>query len=166
MIVAIRQEDLIAMNEQMWAAMLGIPLASTEFGGAVIHGQGYIGACVQLVGAWEGAVRLDCSTGLAQLAARRFLAKTPEDLTIDDLRDTVGELTNMVAGSVKALVAQPTHVSLPSVADGADYDLTVRGGRVLLQCPFEWEGNSMLVSLLERDPEADPLRNCTPFRVQ
>jgi len=165
--VSIRQEDLIAMNEQMWAAMLGIPLVTTEIVDPVTHGHGYIGACVQLVGKWQGAVRLDCSSGLAQLAARRFLDKASQELTIDDLRDTVGELTNMVAGSVKALLPQPTHVSLPSVADGTDYDLTVRGGRVLLQCPFECEGNSMLVSLLERDPEADPLRNSGPsYRVQ
>ena len=157
--MAIRQEDLIAMNEQMWAAMLGLPLSATEYVNPVNQGQGSIGACVQLVGEWEGAVRLDCSSGLAELAARRFLGKARSELTVDDLRDTVGELTNMVAGSVKALLPQPTHVSLPSVADGTDYDLTVRGGRVLLQCPFECEGNPMLVSLLERDPDADPLRN-------
>ncbi len=162
--MAIRQEDLIALNEQMWAAMLGIPLTSSEYVAPVGHGQGYIGACVQLVGEWEGAVLLDCSLGLARLAARRFLAKHAEELTIDDLRDTVGELTNMVAGSVKALLPQPTHVSLPSVADGSDYDLTVRGGRVLLQCPFECEGNLLTVSLLERDPKADVLLSSSSSR--
>ena len=162
--MAIRQEDLIAMNEQIWATMLGIPLASAEIARQATHAHGCIEACVQLVGAWEGAVRLDCSTGLAQRAARRFLAKAPEELTIDDLRDTVGELTNMVAGSVKALLPQPTHVSLPSVADGTDFDLTVRGGKLLLQCRFECEGSSLLVSLLERDPQAELLRSSSASR--
>jgi chemotaxis protein CheX len=76
-------------------------------------------------------------------------------LSLDEVRDTVGELANMVAGSVKALLPQPTHISLPSVADGNDYDLTVRHGRVLLQCPFECEGERLIVSLIERDVEQE-----------
>jgi chemotaxis protein CheX len=77
------------------------------------------------------------------------------EFSVDQIRDTVGELANMAAGSVKALLPQPTHISLPSVADGNDYDLTVRKGRVLLQCPFECEGERLLVSLIERDIEAE-----------
>jgi chemotaxis protein CheX len=143
------------MNEQIWASMLGLTLSSVEYADALAHGGGFIGGCVQLVGAWQGAVRVDCTPILARMATTTFQGRKAEELSLDEVRDTVGELANMVAGSVKALLPQPTHISLPSVADGNDYDLTVRHGRVLLQCPFECEGERLIVSLIERDVEQE-----------
>lgn len=150
--MSIRQEELIALNQDIWASMLGIMISSAESVEVSAHGAGYIGACVQLVGAWQGAVRVDCTLPLAQRAAAAFIGGDAE-VSVDQVRDTVGELANMAAGSVKVLLPQPTHISLPSVADGNDYDLTVRKGRVLLQCPFECHGERLLVSLIEREPE-------------
>lgn len=148
--MSIRQEDLIAMNEQIWASMFGLTLTSCEGTDVCVHGTGYIGGCVQLVGAWQGAIRVDCNLHLARTAAARLQRREEGDLSMEDVRDTVGELANIAAGSAKALLPQPTHISLPSVADGSDYDLTVRKGRVLLQCPFECEGETLVISLIER----------------
>ena len=153
--MSIKQEDLIGMNEQIWTFMLGLPISASEFPEIPTQHGCSIGACVLLVGAWQGAVRLDCTTSLAQRAAAALVGKPSQDLSPDEVRDTVGELANMMAGSVKALLPQPTHISLPSVADGNDYELSVRRGRLLLQCPFSCEGEPLLVSLIERDPEAE-----------
>lgn len=165
--MSIRQEELIALNQEIWASMLGITISSSESVEWPAHGAGYIGGCVQLVGAWEGAVRVDCTVLLAQRAAKAFLGDDA-DVSIDQLRDTVGELANMAAGSLKPLLPQPTHISLPSVADGSDYDLTVRKGRVLLQCPFDSQDQRLLVSLIERDrhPEEFSSRRLLTHRVQ
>ena len=161
--MSVQQEQLIAMNQEIWAAMLDLALTSTEVSDLPAHGPACIGACVQLVGAWEGAVRLDCTRALAKRAAERLQGKSAEELSLEEVRDTLGELANMAAGSVKALLPTPTHLSLPSVADGNDYDFTIRRGRILLQCPFECSGESLLVSLIERDPSA-PLHphGCQP----
>lgn len=153
--MSIRQEDLIAMNEQIWASMFGLTLQFRESLDVAIHGTGYIGGCVQLVGAWQGAVRVDCNLHLARIAAARLQQREEACLSTEDIRDTVGELANMAAGSAKALLPQPTHISLPSVADGADYDLTVRKGRVLLQCPFDCAGEPLVISLIERIHDID-----------
>lgn len=165
--MTIRQEDLLAVNEQIWSTMLGIPLVSMEIAEPPPSGD-CMGACVQLVGAWQGAVLLDCSVPLAQRAARRFLGREQEAVTLEEIRDTVGELANMAAGGVKALLPQPTHISLPSVADGRDYDLTVRRGKVVLQCPFQSEGERLLVSLVERDTTLESLNMGCPLteRIQ
>lgn len=160
--MSIRQQDLIALNEQIWASMLGLTLSCIEYADALSHGGGFIGGCVQLVGAWQGAVRVDCTPALAQRAASTFLGKPLGGVSLEEVRDTVGELANMAAGSVKALLPQPTHISLPSVADGNDYQLTVRGGRVFLQCPFECEGQRLIVSLIERDIDLDRKASMAP----
>ena len=155
--MSIRQEDIISMNEEIWAYMLGLTIVTTDAAENILLGEPSIGACVQLVGAWNGAVRLDCAIALAREAAGCFLGKEAGTTSMDEIRDTVGELANMAAGSVKALLPQPTHISLPAVADGDHYDLTVRKGRLLLQCPFACGGKSFLVSLIERSPDR-PLR--------
>ncbi len=166
--MAIRQQDLIAMNEQIWSSMLGITIVTSESTEVPLHGASFIGACVQLVGAWQGAVLVDCSRALALRAAQSFQGKREQEVSVDEVRDTVGELANMAAGSLKALLPQPTHISLPSVADGSDYDLTVRRGKVLLQCPFESAGEPLLVSLIEREREAQTAKLDRPLsnRIQ
>ena len=156
--MSIRHEDLITINEQIWSSMLGIPIIAVEYAEFPARGAASVGGCVQLVGMWQGAVRVDCTVTLARRAAKAFAGMERGEIALEQVRDTVGELANMTAGSIKALLPQPTHSSLPSVADGSDYDLTVRRGRVLLQCPFECEGEPLLVSLIERDPAAEPLQ--------
>jgi chemotaxis protein CheX len=160
--MSVRQEELVALNQEIWASMLGITISSIESVELPAHGAGSIGSCVQLVGAWEGAVRIDCTLLLAQQAAKALLGEDA-DVSIDQLRDTVGELANMAAGSLKPLLPQPTHISLPSVADGRDYDLTVRKGRVLLQCSFDSQGERLLVSLIERDRHPEDLSSRRPI---
>lgn len=109
-----------------------------------------IGACVQIAGAWEGAVRVDCSTNLARLATARFLAADPGDIVIDQIRDAMGELANMSAGSVKPLLPKPCQISLPSVADGTDYTFTVPQGQLVLETGFNFEGEALKISVLQR----------------
>lgn len=155
--MSLRQEDIISQNQEIWTSMLGLSIVATDATDGLSHDEGTIGACVQLVGAWNGAVLIDCSIPLAREAAACFLGKDASDPTTDEIRDTLGELANMAAGSVKALLPQPTHISLPAVADGDHYDLTVRKGRLLLQCPFECRGMRFLVSLIERTPARDAM---------
>jgi len=69
--------------------------------------------CVQFAGAWSGGVLLRCDSGLAHACAAILLA----DDACDDaaVRDALGELTNIVAGNLKAVLPAPSHLSLPAV---------------------------------------------------
>jgi len=108
---------------------------------------------VQITGAWEGAVRVDCSKPLAQLATSRFLGVNSEEVEMDQVRDAIGELANMSAGSVKPLLPPPCQLSLPTVADGTDYNFTVPHGEVVLKSVFECEGEPMTITILQRRRE-------------
>ena len=74
----------------------------------------------------------------------------PSEVHIDQIRDAMGELANMSAGSVKPLLPRPCQLSLPSVADGSDYTLTVPQGEVILETEFEFQGEGLCVALLQR----------------
>ena len=143
----IQGSDVCEMANQIWGGMLQIellpvPVSTTRHNG--------IGACVQITGAWEGAVRVDCSQSLARLATARFLGVESSEVTIDQVRDAMGELANMSAGSVKPLLPPPCHLSLPAVADGSDYNFTVPQGEVILSSAFDCGGERMQITIMQR----------------
>ncbi len=145
--MVIEQGDIFRMTNEIWSGMLQIDLQPAR--SVSKKGRG-IGACVLITGAWEGAVRVDCSLELARLATARFLATSPAEVAIDQIRDAMGELANMNAGSLKPLLPRPCQISLPSVADGSDYTLSVPQGEVLLECGFEFEGEVLKITVLKR----------------
>ncbi len=55
--------------------------------------------CIQISGAWQGAVILQCSEGFARNAASRMLCLEDEDITSADIQDSFAELTNMIGGN-------------------------------------------------------------------
>ncbi len=145
----IKDSEVRQLTNDIWSGMLQIELAPSH---QVRCGSSGIGACVQITGAWEGAVRVDCSFQLARLATARFLAVDPDDVTIDQIRDAMGELANMSAGSVKPLLPKPCQLSLPSVADGHDYTLTVPHGELIHQSGFDYQGEPLRVAILQKKP--------------
>ena len=149
--MVIEQGDIFRMTSEIWSGMLQIDLQPAS--GVSKKGRG-IGACVLITGAWEGAVRVDCSLELARLATARFLATSPAEVAIEQIRDAIGELANMSAGSMKPLLPRPCQISLPSVADGSDYTLSVPQGEVLLESGFEFEGEILRITVLKRRERA------------
>ncbi|MGZ4787565.1 MAG: chemotaxis protein CheX [Terriglobales bacterium] len=143
----IETSDVRQMADQIWGGMLQMDLQSSAKFPAVQAG---IGACVQITGGWEGAVRVDCSKTLAQVATARFLGVGPQEVEMDQVRDAMGELANMSAGVLKPLLPPPCQLSLPTVADGSDYNFTVPHGEVVLTSTFEYEGEPMKITILQR----------------
>jgi CheY-specific phosphatase CheX len=87
--------------------------------------------CVQITGGWTGAVTIRCSTASASSFAAVMFGCDPTELSDEEVRDALGELTNMLAGSVKGLVPEECQLGIPAVADGLDYMLFVPKGKVL-----------------------------------
>lgn len=83
----IQENDVRQLTNEIWGGMLQIELAPGETAKCGPRG---IGACVQITGAWEGAVRVDCSLQLARLATARFMAVEPEQVEIEQIRDAMG----------------------------------------------------------------------------
>ena len=50
------------------------------------------------------------------------------DRVDEDVRDSLGELANMVGGNLKSVLPPGVALSMPSVVDGSDYALRICGG--------------------------------------
>lgn len=145
-------EDIREIAASIWETLFSLPLTSEPDAGAM--SEPVVTGCVHIEGEWNGAVMLQCDSALAgTLAGELFRSPMPSP---DEVRDTVGELTNMLAGNIKALLAEPSRISLPTVALGADYALTVVGAEPISVVAFRCADAPLLVTLLQRQPAAAP----------
>lgn len=143
--------DIAEIAQSIWETVFAVPL---EVGsGGTLGSDPAMTGSVQIDGAWEGAVMLQCPHVLAnRLTSILFQGEGPPPP--GEVRDAMGELTNMLAGNVKSLLPQPSRISLPTVAFGADYELTVVGTRPVVTVSFTCEGSPLTVTLLERGESA------------
>jgi CheY-specific phosphatase CheX len=106
--------------------------------------------CVQISGAWDGAVTIQCSPDLARAAAAAMLEMEAAATSFDDVRDALGEIANMVGGNLKALLPGPTNLSLPLVVEGEHGSPSIREGVALHAVWFSFLGEAFVVCLHSR----------------
>ena len=88
---------------------------------------------VYLAGAWRGAVLFECDrTQACQYTHRLMQVPLPETVN-DDVRDTMGEMANMLGGNLKSVLPGGVVLSMPSVVEGCDYSLRVCGGNAVVE---------------------------------
>ena len=145
------EPELTEITERVWASLVELPLIPRQPGepGPAAGSRTFTG-CVQITGAWEGAVTVHCSEALAKVLTAAMFMVDPEDTTPEEVSDALGELANMVGGNVKALLPEPCRISLPAVADGMDYRLSVPGARPVTAVTWKCNGEPLMVRLLER----------------
>jgi chemotaxis protein CheX len=120
---------------EIWESMLGLPV---ELGPdeKPTASRREVYAAVQITGAWDGAVIIECDEAAADAFARAMLGLEDESPTESDVHDVMGELANMAGGNVKAMVGEDTRLSLPTVVVGEHLDLSVPGATTLVSTNF------------------------------
>jgi chemotaxis protein CheX len=154
------EDAIIQVTKNVWESILGHEIQASEDKGLLsrMSGERTLTGCVQLAGAWEGAVFLFAPSLLATRLAGVMFSMEPSTLTDSDIEDAWGELGNMIAGNLKVLLPSPCQLSLPAVVQGLDYEVVVPGTKLLSRVFFDCEGEPIIVTLLEgvagRDAEA------------
>lgn len=145
--VEVDENDLAEMVEQVWEAYLdpeGVsPLMQTydENQPSEVH------SSVSITGSWNGHIVYASSRAAAQRAASAFLAMELDEVSEEDISDTLGELANIVGGNVKAMLPPGAQLSLPQVVlapeSSARYPNTERISGVY----GLWEGEPVSISM-------------------
>jgi len=110
-----------------------------------VEGDSLLGS-ITFKNAIEGCLAIRCSIPCAQTIAANMLGiDTPEEITEEELCDALGEVTNMVMGSVKSRIAADTgevQVSIPTVVRGQNLanSLGERASKILVKVNTEDEG--------------------------
>jgi chemotaxis protein CheX len=141
-------DELLAIAEMVWTSYLdpagehplvvdGVPDPGT--------GTADVVAIVSISGAWKGRVLLSFSPPAARRAAAALLGiEEADDVGDGDVADAVGELANIIGGSVKSLMPQPTALSLPAVHTGGSAG---PGGAEVCRITGTWQGEPVSVAV-------------------
>ena len=114
-------EALLEGAKEVFETMIFMPLEKADDQSQQIEGNCLLGT-ITFKGELEGCLAICCSTPSAKAIALNMLAMDPEDdISEEDINDAIGEVANMVMGSIKARIQESIgtlEVSIPSVISG------------------------------------------------
>ena len=140
--MTVMHDHLTTIMNDVWSAIFGEgnPLQDAE--GDIITGPGLM-AQVRISGAHPCTVTITCGDTVARRIAAAMLSMPATDLAPADVHDALGEVANMAAGNLKALLPPGHHLSLPEVS--ADAKASGPRGHLRDRCAFKFDG-SLLVA--------------------
>ncbi|GAA2696979.1 chemotaxis protein CheX [Actinoplanes palleronii] len=145
--VEVDENDLAEMVEQVWESYLdpeGVsPLIPTydENQPSEVH------SSVSITGSWSGHIVYASSRAAAQRAAAAFLAMEQDEVSEEDISDTLGELANIVGGNVKAMLPPGSHLSLPQVSLAPETSARFPNTQRISGVYGLWEGEPVSISM-------------------
>jgi chemotaxis protein CheX len=144
-------EQVDDITQTVWATLFDAPMvARSPDDPALPRAARSITACVQITGPHDAVVTVMCATELGRKVAAKFFDVPEADATLDEVRDAMGEIANMVGGNLKGLLPGPSRLSLPAVTEGADYTTDIRGTKELRAFAYVAEGAIFKVTVFER----------------
>lgn len=154
----IRPDQMTPIVESVFATMMGLDVAPC--GGSWSPGPRLLTSAVHLYGECNGVVLVECDWGPARRLAERFISLNWPDADIaeppdDVVRDFLGEVANMIGGNLKCILTRGMRISTPSVVDGGDYCLRIRGGAVIERLAFQCAEGTVRITLLAAEPDSE-----------
>lgn len=148
--MSLSPEDLFEVLQTIWSTQLGLELDDDgQPSGLVTDSKdGLMTGTVQISGGFTGAVHLVCGRGVIRTAAAQMFSVPEDDLSNEDLRDALGELTNMVGGNVKTLLEGTEYISLPTVIEGSNYGIARLASDIVAEAQGVFENQPLHVVLL------------------
>lgn len=117
----IESNDVVELVQAIFDNMLQLPCEPAGVNSAhdASDSSNRLVGCVQIQGDWSGAIEIDTPLEFGRKAAGAMLMVPEEEVSMEDIQDTIAELSNMVGGSIKAILPGQSTLSLPSVASGS-----------------------------------------------
>jgi chemotaxis protein CheX len=153
------------ITQSVWGTLFDTPLDARAPDDASLSGaKRTITACVQITGPQDSVVTVTCATELGRKIAARFFDIPKDDASLDEVRDAMGEMANMIGGNLKGILPGPSRLSLPAVTEGADYTTDVPGTTVLRVFTYVAEGSTLSVTVYERLEKKHSIPAARPSR--
>ncbi len=112
--------------------------------------------CIHFAGPWKGALLLGCGPQQAAAFAAALVGIEAPDEVNDDVRDAIGEITNMIAGNLKSMFPSGTQLSAHSVVEGKSFTLKVCGGNEAMQLGFDSDRGPFSITLVRMTESRPP----------
>jgi chemotaxis protein CheX len=138
--------ELAEIVAEVWTSFLGDPpLDGSAQAGAAANR--FVTGWVSISGDWAGEVHVTTTAEAAQDIAAAMLQLDHAELGVDDISDAIGEIANVIGGSVKSMVGGAA-LSLPQVV--LDVDASARpDAERRVTSRSVWRGEPIEIALWE-----------------
>ncbi|MFZ4718258.1 MAG: chemotaxis protein CheX [Ilumatobacteraceae bacterium] len=136
-------DELVA---EAWRTFLDTPIDRIPEGQV---GPSAVSASIAIVGERSITMVIACDTEVAWRSAGKVLMTEPDELTVEDVSDVLGELVNIVAGNLKGVYGSTSEhwtLSLPVVAAA---EQTIHGSALRSHTAYTAEGAIIVCDLFE-----------------
>jgi CheY-specific phosphatase CheX len=150
-------ETVYAIIQDTWTATLGFPVERLNREEPTALGE--FSVCVKIAGAWDGEIRLHCSSELARLVATSIFQADADKIGSGEIQDALSELVHIVGGNLKPLLPHPVTLSLPALSEPSDWTQTTPQWQMVCRLSLTSEGHPFTVTLLgdySAVPKDDP----------
>ncbi len=106
---AMLSQKIARIGANVLSDFLKIPVRAQSGPPPMIHN----GAEISISGKWKGSVTVSTCETLGQRIAGQMFRKEDDAVTGEDVVDALTELTNIIAGNIKAILPGPSQLSLP-----------------------------------------------------
>ena len=147
----IEDDQIFRIVENIWKSLMGsdVSMLSSQDMSEEDRKFTLVG-CIQITGAWDGAVALHCTREIMQSVVQTMFGENTKEFSNEEIEDALGELANMTAGNIKALLPGPSQISLPTIIKGSDFLLRVVGSEKVNTVYFNWNDQILSVSVFKR----------------
>jgi chemotaxis protein CheX len=111
-----------------------------------------ISGIIGLAGSLKGLLAIHLPNKTATAVTSAFLGMDVEEID-DDVQDAIGELANMLAGSLKTALdpsGSEIKLSMPSTVHGEEYSIDCIADAEIVSVPFTFNGDQFVVELQYR----------------
>lgn len=108
-----------------------------------------ISGIIGLAGAKKGLLAIHLPDAAALAVTTAFLGMEVTEID-EDVRDAVGELANMLGGSLKAVLdpnGSEVQLSMPSAVHGEEYSVDCLANAATISVPFNFDDHNFVVEL-------------------
>jgi len=139
--------DIAQIVTDVFRTMLGLEVEMTQAEWQAAPDR--VTSVIHFAGDWRGAVLLECSAQQACMFTAKLMPIGQPSSMNDDVRDTLGEIGNMIGGNLKSVVPRGVGLSMPSVVEGSNYSMRICGGNLVNRLAFGGEAGNFWVTLVE-----------------
>ncbi|MCF8025531.1 MAG: chemotaxis protein CheX [Desulfobacteraceae bacterium] len=143
-------EKIVEVAKEIFETMVMVDVtAGTPLDEHVSRFECSLSAMVGFAGFKQGNLSIHAPDKVARGLTQDFLGMEVEEIN-EDVEDAMGELANMLAGSLKPFISEnggKVELSLPSVVHGEEYTLTVVNKADWVLVPFTVAHGDFLVGL-------------------
>ena len=147
MSAAIQENVIEEAVIEIFSTMLGLQVETLDPSQDPPKWDSKVTASVGLTGKWNGAVLMECSTETGCLLAGSMLGIEFDSID-DGVKDVLGELSNMLAGSVSRCLEGSPVLSPPCICQGTDYSLEILKATEIAHRRLSCQGQTIIIKVL------------------